>query len=143
MAMNPASDNLNANFRVDINNYLNVKHGLYRDILRGVALSEPAKYFAYRQNVQDYVKTSAISNLYNVIFNALKDGKKVDGTAMCTTMIGGSPNVSEQKINEIAISIGKTLDEMLEQVIELICPSNIQNYALERTAAKGNALGIN
>ena len=142
--MNPINRDPNTlTMKVDINNYLNIKNSLYLDTLRGASLSTPKLYFNYRQQVNEYIKTESISNLYNVLFNAMKDGRRLDGrTTIATEMIGGSPNISELQINEVCISIAKTLDKMLTEVVEMLCPTNITGNAQSRAQAAGNSNGI-
>ena len=144
MAMNPAADNVNANFRVNIGNYLNIQHSLYLDSIKGVAYSTPSAYFLYRKTINDHIRTESISNLYNTLFNALKSGYKSDGrTPIADPMIGGSPNLSEVKINEIIISISKSLDSQLQQIIDILAPAELSSMAYQRTNIRGQAEGVN
>jgi len=135
-----------ANFRVDINNYLNVKYSLYCSTIQGISLSEPKKYFKYEAEVMSYIKSETVKNLYNTLFSAMKDGRKpaADGGGIIVSeMIAGSPNISEMKINEICIAIAKSMNDQLEEVVHLICPPMANRVALQRTAAAGNAAGVN
>jgi len=131
-----------ASFRVDINNYLNVKYQLYVSTINGIALSRPQEYFNYEANVLNYIKSQAVKNIYEVLFAAMKDGRQPNGNPIVGNMIAGSPNISEMKINEVCIAIAKSMNDQLEEVVALICPPMVNKVGLERAAASGNASGI-
>ena len=142
--MNPETPNTNANFKVDIGNYLNISHSLYLDQLKGVAYSSPSTYFLYRKQINDHIRTESIKNLYDTLYNALKNGRKSTNTGtIADPMIAGSPNLSEVKINEIIISISKSLDVQLQEIINILAPAELSSMAYQRTNIRGQAEGVN
>ena len=129
--------------QLNINNYLNNEYSDYCDRVQGRALSQPAAYFEYREKVSKQLKTSATSQLYKTIYFALRDGKRFDGkTDLVQDMIAGSPSMSDQNINEIAIALAKTLNSELDKVLDLICPVTSDGVARSRLKAQGNASNI-
>ena len=141
MSLNEFKDEGNANFKVDVNQYLGVKYGLYCDALRGLSLSSPSVFFNYRRDVMTYLKTQAVSNIYSTLFYAMRDGLTPKGDEM-VKLPCGSPNISQQIINEKCLSIAKTLDSLIQECVDLICPIYMNSAALSRTEIQGAAAGI-
>ena len=131
------------NFRVDPNQYLNQTHSLYRNSLYSVALSNPTKYFKYQKEVNDYVRTQAIQNLYNTIYDALNTGTKVGGAVLISNALPQgtptAPKVSEKLINEISLSAASTLNSILDEVLEMICPIDYNTLANNRLKISGES----
>jgi len=135
------------NFRVDPNQYLNQTHSLYRNSLYSVALSNPTKYFKYQKEVNDYVRTEALKNLYNTIYDALNSGCRVGTTNPISNALPTgtptAPKVSEKLINEIALSAASTLNEILDGVLEMICPIDYNTLSNNRLKIAGESNQIN
>ena len=127
------------NLFLDVNNYLNNDYAAYSDKVHAKALSNPSAYFEYREKVSKQLKADAIKNLYATIYYALRFGQRADETDLVPDMIAGSPNVSDQNINEIAISIAKTLNEQLDKIVDIIAPVSASGAASGRLKSLGNA----
>ena len=128
------------NLFLDVGNYLNLDHQAYVDRVNGVALSNPSSYFTYREQVSKQIKSDAIADLYSTLYHALRHGKRKNGsTPLVGTMIAGSPDLSDATINEIAISLAKTLNSELDKVVAILCPVSSSGAAEGRLKAQGNA----
>lgn len=128
------------NFKVDTSNFLGLKYNEYRNKMYALAISKPSDFFALREKVLDEVKTKAIGNLYETIYNVLSDGKVT--TTQITTASGvslPSPSYPKQKINEISLSAAETLDRILDEVINIILPLDYKSLASARLTQKGEA----
>ena len=130
-----------SNFKINVNSYLGIEYNAYKSRLQGLSLSQPSTYFKYREGVETYIKKTSLENLYNTLFYAMKDGLDVKGAPMVTLPVG-SPCISPQVINEISISIARTLDKALDEVIALICPVYLNQMAMARTQLQGAGTGI-
>ena len=141
MAMNTFKDEKDSNFKINVNSYLGIDYQSYKNRLQGLSLSQPSIYFKYREETENYIKKSSLENIYSILYYAMKDGLTPKGDKM-NDCPAGSPNISPQVINEISISIARTLDKALDEVIALICPVYLNQVALQRTQLHGAGNGI-
>ena len=129
-----------ANFKVDVPQYLGFELEAFRDKLFSLAISEPSKYFRIREQVVKHVKTEAVKNLYETIFNTLKYGKVSKNGAWIASEMPFSPSVPDVHINQIALSAAKTLNRILdEEVLDLLIPIDYKQIATKRLTLKGEA----
>jgi hypothetical protein len=132
-----------ANFRVDVTQYLGQKNAQYRDELYSMALSNPTKYFAYRKETSEHIRTEALKNLYNVLYDALNTGTKYPSGVSISDKMPCAPALSEKTINENCLSASKTLNSILDQVMEELCPLDYKSLANARYKVSGEASQIN
>ena len=142
------SDPNTANFRINVNQFLGQKNAEYRDELYSLALSSPKDYFEFRKKASEFIRTEALKNLYNVIYDALNTGVKYKDGRTSTELLGtkmptGGPQVSEKIINEIALSASKTLNSILDEVMEHIAPLDYKSIANSRLKISGESSQIN
>jgi len=136
-----------ANFHIKTSSYLGINYSNYRDFLYGQALSDPQSYFSYRRDANEYIKTEATRNLYDVIFYALTSGKKMEGGVLTANdlsadMPPGGPNLPEQLVNQLALSAARTLDKIMTEIMEYIAPLDYRSIANKRLETIGEAKGI-
>jgi len=137
-----------ANFRINVNQFLGQKNSEYRDELYSLALSSPKEYFAFRKEASEFIRTEALKNIYNVIYDALNTGKRYESGRTTDKVLGpkmpdGGPQVSEKIINEIALSASKTLNSILDEVMEHIAPLDYKSIANSRLKISGESSQIN
>ena len=133
------------NFKINTSDYLGINHTTFKNKLMEIALTKPADYFQLREIVLDKVKTQAIANLYNTIYSVLTEGKLSDGNsaaAGATQEAHFKPGYPQQKVTEIALSAAKTMDEIIDDVVEIILPIDYNELAKQRMARKAGANGI-
>ena len=136
------------NFRIDTSNYLGIEHSNFKNKLMEIALTTPADYFELREFVLRAVKEQAIKTFYDTIYYVLSEGKltagSAAGSAAGTARRAGLflPKYPKQKITEIALQGGKTMDSIIDDVIEIILPIDYQQLAAQRLSRKGEANGI-
>jgi len=127
-------------FRIDANQYLGHSFESYRDYLFSLAISDPSKYFKIREAVVTHVKREAVKNLYQTLFNTLIYGKKTGPTgAWISQDLQKEPQVPSAKVNEICLSAAKTLDHILDEVLDLIVPLDYKTIATRRLTLQGEA----
>lgn len=146
----PTTANKNAAMKLDINNYLNNDYNQYLNDISSLALARPNEYFKYRENVTNYIKTEAIRGLYDVIFNALRYGRRtVKETGLPSAEVlspevkesvkgKGTVNMSENTINEKCIAIASTLNHFLDEIVNDLCPVDATSLSQSRLAQMGN-----
>ena len=135
------------NFKINTGNYLGIDHATYKNKLLEIALVQPAKYFAIRENVLRNVKTNAISKMYDTFYKVMSEETLEDGTnaAAPVDLADGvaiglvfKPSYPNQSITEFALGAAKTLDKICDECIEIIIPMNYRDLA-ESRARKGEA----
>ena len=126
-------------FEITPDDYLGFKYEEYKNDLYAMALSKPSEYFQLRKTVLQKVKTDAIGDIYKTFFNILSKGTdksntqivKIDNQAV-------APSYPQQEVSKIALKAARTLDEILEQVIDIILPANFKDLANSRAVQKSD-----
>jgi hypothetical protein len=94
----------------------------YLEQLSLIALSTPAEYAKTRAKVIESVKMKVISDLYTDLRDVLSKGS-LKGTALI--VLGGKtliPNTAPQEIDSKILSIAKSLDTELTEIIDSVIP---------------------
>ena len=140
------------NFRIDTSNYLGIEHSNFKNKLMEIALVNPSDYFQLREYVLKSVKEQAIKTFYDTLYYVLSEGKltataapgsaATDGTTAARRAAQFVPKYPKQKITEIALQGAKTMDSIIDDVIEIILPIDYQQLAQSRLTRKGEARGI-
>ena len=121
-------------FQVDTSDYLGFKYEQYKNDLYAMALSKPSDYFALRKKVIEAVKTQAVGDIYKSFFNILSKGLDKEGqTNLIRNM---EPCYPQQEVSKIALKASKTLNSILDEVIEIILPQNFKDLANQRLVQK-------
>lgn len=138
-------------FRIDANAYLGHNYSSFRDKLFSLAIANPSQYFKIREEVVKKVKETAVKNLYETIYDVMNDGtiatlnvgaKNPIVTVVPAATFDFKPQVPPQKINEVSLSIAKTLDKCLDSVLETIIPIDYHSIAAKRLAVTGEAAAM-
>ena len=129
-----------SNFEVNPANYLGFEYEAYKNDLYALALSKPSEYFELRKNVLKSVKTDAIGDIYSTFSKILGPGQNKAGTEIIKTSTAPAykPSYPSQEISKIALKAARTLDEILNEVIEIILPSDFKQLANTRAIQKSD-----
>ena len=140
--------NTNIAMKIDLENYLSNQYASYLDRVNSLALAKPTEYFKYREEVSKHIKTEAIKNLYNTLYNALRYGCKAgaDGAkgVRISTQLPLAPgeaddvHMSDTVINEKCISCATALNTFLDEIINDICPVQASEMSQARLRQMGN-----
>lgn len=128
------------NFKVDVNNYLGNQYNTFKTELYRVALTQPELYFKLRKNLLERVSYGAIGKLYDTFFQALSNGVDSDGRPLF--VIDGKnipPSFPNQKINQFSLDASVTLNEIIEELVEILMPIDFNQLMNKRLASVGNA----
>ena len=126
-----------SNFKVDTSDYLGFKYEQYRDDLYALALAKPSEYFKLRKVVIDKVKTQAIGNIYKSFYNILSQGTDAgDQPIIIIDEKPVAPSFPAQEVSKMALKAARTLDDILNEVINVILPSDFKQLANSRAVQK-------
>jgi hypothetical protein len=126
--------------KLDPNSHLGLKYNVFKNRVYKMALTDPESYYTLREEVEASIQTDAISALYTTIYNALKDGTKIDGSNLGTTVALPTPNVPVARINQICIDSCETLNQIItEHVLDLLLPIDYSKLMSSRLQDKGRA----
>ena len=137
-----------SDFEIKPSNYLGHEYNRYITLLQETALAKPNSYFEMRRKAIISIKEQVSKFLFKTIYNILKTAQISDltGTArdyIYKDIINIVPlkfyqNYPSQKINEIGLSAAKTIDEVLNDVIEILLPPEITKVVGEKLERQGN-----
>lgn len=128
------------NFKVDVNNYLGNQYNTFKTELYRIALTNPELYFRIRKNLLEKVSYGAIGKLYDTFFQALSNG--VDSNGQPLFVIDGKnvpPSYPNQKINQFCLDASVTLNEIIEELVEILMPVDFNTLMNKKLASVGNA----
>ena len=119
-----------------------------------IALTNPTRYYAIRNNVMQNTVSAVVREMYNTVYLLLTKGKlKNDqGDASATNNQDGSaveqgglfiPNMSEKEVSDFAMSVATTVRSMLVQAIHKLLPDDYINLASARLASQAATRNIN
>jgi hypothetical protein len=128
-------------FDLDPNNFLGHAYSVYVSNLQELALSQPSVYFKMKRQMIDRVKSGMTRSIFANISSLLKEGKITPGGNHIFAGISEGqvliPAYPSQKINTICLSACETLDRLLEEVCELLMPSEITKILGDKLEQKG------
>jgi hypothetical protein len=95
-----------------------------------------------RQAVLKSVKNDAIKALYQTLYNVLLNGTNAAGTVALIkspSMPPIKPGVPKDKINSIALSAVATMEEILNDVVEMLLPIDFNTIMSKKLTQQGLA----
>ena len=137
--------------KVDVNNYLGNQYNQFKNDLYRLALTNPERYFDLRKNLLKKVEYDAIGGLYDSFYNALIYGKAMDGTPLFPIgapsggILGSGaganvpPSYPEQKTNQFCLDAASTLQEIVNDLVEMLMPIDYNTLMNKRLGQLGNA----
>ena len=143
------------NFRIDPDNYLGLQHDKFKSDMMQIALTNPTRYYALRNNVMQNTVRTVVKEMYNTVYLLLTKGKLIDtdlsGSASNDPESkraideGGKfvPNMSEKEVSDFSMSVATTVRTMLVQAIHKLLPDDYINLASARLASQAATRNIN
>ena len=132
------------NFKTDPNNYLGSEYNNHLAAMYALALSSPKEFYSARANASNALKTKIIKEFYDTIYLALSEAKTSAGLIYGGAISGGrleerfGCKYPKQKINEKALSFVSTLNDMMDEIIEIIMPNSINRVVDDKLAKVGD-----
>ncbi len=140
------------NFKIDVGNYFGVDHETYLDNLQAHAITNPSDYMNMRAAIIEKVKKENMVTMYNLFYNLLTLGRDSKGNNLVTGGLVPSkqwedlfvPNMSKQQVSEKALSAVKTMNKLIDDVMNDLIPKNFLKitHDVQRTKAAGDAFGV-
>ena len=112
----------------DPNDVLNLQYKKYKNSLYSQSLSKPSEYFQLRGTMSDTLKEAIVSDLYLTIYNLLRKGFIMKGTTkvkVCglnADLTDREPGYPSAEVNKLSLQITATLDDFMEEVINILMP---------------------
>ena len=127
-------------FYIDIKNELGLNYKKVRGDLLATSLAKPQNYYTLRNEIISALTESQVEAMYGVVWRCLRNGQKPNGDAItyenatnATTQF--VPQVPEHIIGEFASKAAKTIENLMEEIIEQILPDDY--LALAQSRQKG------
>ena len=122
---------------------LGLQFSQYKQKVYSLSITNPTEYFKVREEMEETLKRVLVTNMYDVIYNLLRYGIINDGTGEKEVCIGKSkPNYPSNLVNDEAIKISATLNTIIDQIIDIIHPSDYEALALDKMRIKAKAVGL-
>ena len=137
-----------SNFDISPNNYLGQDHADFVNKMLSLSLTKPALYFEAKGNATFNLKREVVSNFYANIHSVLQNGliKDSKGNIISVYSNGATNNIAardyqpkypDQKIVDIGLSFSATIDKMLDEIVNILFPHNINKVVLDKLGEIG------
>ena len=111
----------NMNFQVDISDYMGHKHEQFIDELQSIAMSTPSRYYTIRKNVIYELKQVVVEDVYKAYYNLLTKGENRKGDNIMENL---NPSYPQQLASKFSLGAAKTINEILDDALEIILPAS-------------------
>jgi len=133
---------LASNFEINPNNYLSNEYNEYITKLTALSLTKPVSYLELRSKLRTKLHKNAISLIYKNIFNALVRGTDDKGNSLFANIKDVEPTLFKvqypnQLSTELACSGAKTLQSLMEKILDIICPDLLNGVLSEKLSKAG------
>ena len=134
-------------FYIDIKNELGLNYKKVRGDLLATSLAKPQNYYALRNEIISSMTEAQVENMYAVVWRCLRNGQKPNGDAItyrsATDVVTQFvPQVPEHIIGEFASKAAKTIESLMEDIIEQILPDDYLALAQSRQKSILKSKGI-
>ena len=122
---------------------LGLQFSQYKQKVYSLSVTNPTEYFATREKMEEILKRVLVTNMYDVIYNLLRYGIINDnGTEKQVCVSSASPFYPSNMVNDEAIKISATLNSIIDDIINIIHPSDYEALALDKMRLKAKAVGL-
>ena len=122
---------------------LGLQFSQYKQKVYSLSVTNPAEYFKTREVMEEILKRVLVTNMYDVIYNLLRYGIINDnGTEKEVCVEKSKPNYPSNMVNDEAIKISATLNSIIDDIIDIIHPSDYEALALDKMRLKAKAVGL-
>ena len=122
---------------------LGLQFSQYKQKVYSLSVTNPTEYFATREKMEEILKRVLVTNMYDVIYNLLRYGIINDnGTEKQVCVSSASPFYPSNMVNDEATKISATLNSIIDDIIDIIHPSDYEALALDKMRIKAKAVGL-
>ena len=127
-------------FFIDIKNELGLNYKKVRGDLLATSLAKPQNYYTLRNEIISSLTEAQVETMYRVVWLCLRNGQKPNGDPITYRNAENAPTqfvpqVPEHIIGEFASKAAKTIENLMEDIIEQILPDDY--LALAQSRQKG------
>ena len=120
------------------NDLLSLDYNKYKNSVYALSLSQPAEYFRLREECENALIDSVLTDMYNKIYTVLREGKIKDIGSVTGDRYPGHPS---NLTNEICLSVTSSLQRFLvDEVLEKLFPANNLSLASAKLIAQNNSV---
>ena len=128
----------------DPNDVLNLQCKKYKNSLYSQSLAKPSEYIKLRGDLSDQLKEKMVSEFYLTIYNLsdYRHGFIINGTTkvkVCGKDANNEdriPGYASAEVNELSLQITATLDDFMEECINILMPTSFISLAETKLALK-------
>ena len=127
-------------FKMNANDYLSNYYNDHKSRMISLALSNPTLFYDVKSNVISILKRDLVEKFYDTIFEVLSKG-----TVNTIDIYKGLISISKYPIkypshliNEKALSFASSIDEMLDDIVNIIMPEKIDAIVTNTLAKVGD-----
>ena len=126
------------------NDVLGIQFNQYKNAVYSASITDPATYFKKRNDMEKLLKEVLVTDMFNTIYDLLRYGIITDKTGKETKVcIGDSqPNYPSNLVNDEAQKITATFNEIIDDVIKILMPSDYEDIARDKLRIKARAVGL-
>ena len=122
---------------------LGLQFSQYKQKVYSLSVTNPTEYFTTREKMEEILKRVLVTNMYDVIYNLLRYGIINDnGTETKVCVSSASPFYPSNMVNDEATKISATLNSIIDDIIDIIHPSDYEALALDKMRIKAKAVGL-
>jgi len=134
-------------FYIDIKNELGLNYKKVRGDLLATSLTKPQNYYALRNTIISSLTEAQVENMYAVVWRCLRNGQKPNGDPITYNNADNTPTqfvpqVPEHIIGEFASKAARTIESLMEDIIEQILPDDYLALAQSRQKSILKSKGI-
>ena len=116
---------------------LSLDYNKYKNSVYALSLSQPAEYFRLREECENALIDSVLTDLYEKIYTVLREGK-INKKSVTDNRFPGHPS---NLTNELCLSVTSSLQRFLvDEVLEKLFPANNLSLASSKLIAQNNAV---
>ena len=134
------ADITTSKFFIDIKNELGLNYKKVRGDLLATSLAKSQNYYSLRNEIISALTEAQVEAMYKVVWLCLRNGQKPNNDPITYRNAADNvtqfiPNVPEHIIGEFASKAAKTIENLMEDIIEQILPDDY--LALAQSRQKG------
>jgi len=122
------------NFNLDTSDYLGIKYDEYINHMRSMSISEPTKYTGIRNEVIRKLKQDLLKQTFESYYTLLTTGAGY-GLPL-------PPSYPKQEASNFALGATKTINKILDEVLEIVLPAQQADFAQLQQVVKASGANI-
>jgi hypothetical protein len=125
--------------KVAVNNYLGVRNQEYVQRLYEISLLRPSDYTKTKIRLLGALKNTFNKQIFDTFYNLMLYGKDANNVQLINFSGVGAlePQLPLHQVEDFALSVVKTMNNMIDDCVELIMPKDYDNIVNRKMAQVG------